>query len=362
MQTKGALGLLAAAAASVVVAAAVAFTGGPAAVDPRVGKPVLPKVAPELGDVAKVVLKRAGNTITFVLQDKVWKVTEKDDYPADAGKVREMLLGLAQISFVEPKTAQSDLYKRLNLEDPSQPKAQSTAVEVFDAGGATLGSVIVGKRRIDELGGGNDGVYIRLPSEPRTWLARGTLDLDSDVTQWLDRRIADIPEARIKQAVLRRPDGTTLTIGRDKAADKFGLKELPPDRKLKSDTTLVEPATILQGFDLTDVKAAKNLTLPQEGATTADYTTFDGLTVHTTIAKIGDQDWMRLTAEASGDDKAKSEAATLTKRWTPWVYGIASYKANAIRTKLDDLLEAPPAPEKSTSAPGGLPQSQPKAK
>ena len=183
MQTKGALGLLAAAAASVVVAAAVAFTGGPAAVDPRVGKPVLPKVAPELGDVAKVVLKRAGNTITFVLQDKVWKVTEKDDYPADAGKVREMLLGLAQISFVEPKTAQSDLYKRLNLEDPSQPKAQSTAVEVFDAGGATLGSVIVGKRRIDELGGGNDGVYIRLPSEPRTWLARGTLDLDSDVTQ-----------------------------------------------------------------------------------------------------------------------------------------------------------------------------------
>jgi hypothetical protein len=361
MHAKGALGMLAAAAVSVVVAAAVAFTGGNATVDPRAGKPVLPQVAPHLADIGKVVLKRAGNTITFVLQDKTWTVAEKDGYPADATKLRPMLLGLAQISFVEPKTAQVDLYKRLNLEDPSQDKAQSTAVEIFDAKGGTLGSVIAGKRRIDELGGGNDGVYIRLPNEPRTWLARGTLDLDGDISQWLDRRIADIAQARIRTAVLQQPDGTRLTISRDKPEDKFTLKELPQGRKLKSDTGLVEPATVLQGFDLTDVKAAKNMTLPQDGAVTADYSTFDGLTIHATVAKSGDQDWMRLSAEATGDDKAKAEAATLTERWSPWVYGIASYKATAIRTKLDDLLEAP-APEKSASAPGGSPQSQPKAK
>ena len=361
MQAKGALGLMAAAAVSVVVAGALAFTGGTATVDPRAGKPVLPKVAPGLADVAKVVLTRAGNTITFVQQDKVWKIAEKDDYPANATKVRQMLLGLAQISFVEPKTAQSDLYKRLNLEDPSDPKAQSTAVQVFDAKGTALGSVIVGKRRIDELGGGNDGVYIRLPDEPRTWLARGTLDLDGDVTQWLDRGIADIKEDRIKQAVIHEADGTTLTISRDKPEDKFGLKELPPGRKLKSDTTLVEPATILQGFELTDVKAAKSMTLPQEGVTKADYTTFDGLTVHATVAKQGEQDWMQLSAEAS-DDKEKAEAATLTQRWSPWVYGVASYKADAIRPKLESLLEAPPAPEKPAGGQSGPAPSQPKSK
>ena len=355
MQAKGALALAAAAAVSAVVAAAVAFTGGPAAIDPLVGKPVLPKVAPELADVAKVVLLHAGNTITFVQQDKVWKVAEKDDYPADPAKIRKMLLGLAEISFVEPKTAQSSLYHRLNLGDPSQPKAQSTSVQVFDAKGGVLGSVIVGKRRIDELGGGNDGVYIRLPGEPRTWLARGTLDLDGDVTQWLDRSIADIKEARIKEAVIHEADGTTLTISRDKPEDKFALKELPAGRKLKSDTTLVEPATILQGFELTDVKAAKNLTQPQDGLTKADYTTFDGLTVHATLAKQGTEDWVRLSADAS-DDKAKSEAVKLAARWNPWVYGIPSYKADAIHPKLEDLLEPLPAkPAAGQSSPAPLP-------
>lgn len=341
MHSKGVITLMAVAALSVVAAAAVSFTGaGP--LDPLAGKPVLPQIKPE--NVGKIVVKRSSGAATFIRQGNAWRVAEKSGYPADAAKVRKMLLGLAQITYVEPKTAEPSLYKRLNVEDPSAEKSQSALVEVYDNQGGALGSVIAGRRRIDELGGGNDGVYVRLPTEPRSWLARGTLDLDSDIAQWLDRRIVDINEKRTKQAVLQQPDGTGLTIGRDKPEDKFAVKGLPPNRKLKSDTGMVEPATALQAFDLTDVKSAGDAAFPKEGLNTATYTTFDGLAVKVELAKLGEADWIRLSATGSGDDKVKAEADTLNQRWSPWVYGIAPYKATALRTKVDDLLEPPAAP------------------
>ena len=360
MHSKGVITLMAVAALSVVAAVGLSFTGGAASVDPLVGKPVLPQVKAKSDGIAKVVVKRIGGTTTFVRKGDGWTVLEKSGYPADAAKVRKMLLGLAEITYVEPKTAEPSLYKRLNVEDPTADKSQSALVEVYDTQGAELGKVIAGRRRIDELGGGNDGVYVRLPNEPRSWLARGTLDLDSDIAQWLDRRIVDINEKRTKSAVLRQPDGGTLTISRDKPEDKFAVKDLPPGRKLKSDTSAVEPATVLQAFDLTDVKAASEAGFPKDGLDTATYTTFDGLAVKVEHAKVGEADWIRVSATASGDDKVKSEADTLNQRWSPWVYGIAPYKAAAIRTKMEDLLEAPPAPAAGApSAPAAPPPKKP---
>jgi uncharacterized protein DUF4340 len=354
MHTKGMIGLMAVAALSVVAAAAISFTGGAASVDPRAGKPVLPQVAAKLGDVGKVVVKRSSGTTSFVRQGNAWTVAEKSGYPADAAKLRKTLLGLAQITYVEPKTAEPSLYKRLNLEDPGVEKSQSALVEVYDSQGGALGAVIAGRRRIDELGGGNDGVYVRLPNEARSWLARGTLDLDSDVVQWLDRRIVDIGEKRTKEAVLQQPDGARLTITREKPEDKFAVKELPANRKLKSDTGMVEPATVLQAFDLTDVKAASEAAFPKDGVSTATYTTFDGLAVKVELAKLGDSDWIRLSATGGADDKVKAEADTLNQRWSPWAYGIAPYKAGALRTGVEDLLEPPAAlPAGGQSTPAG---------
>lgn len=344
MHSKGVISLMAVAALSVVAAAAVSFTGRGAAVDPLVGKAVLPVVRDKLDTVGKVVVKRVSGTATFVRQGDGWTVLEKSGYPADTAKINKMLQGLREITYVEPKTAEPNLYKRLNVEDPSADKSQSALVEVYDTQGAELGKLIAGRRRIDELGGGTDGVYVRLPDAARSWLAKGTLDLDSDIAQWLDRRIVDINEKRTKVAVLRQPDGTTLTITRDKPEDKFAVKDVPAGRKLKSDTSAVEPATALQAFDLIDVKAAGDAAFPKDGLDTATYTTFDGLAVKVEVAKVGETNWARFSATSTGDDKIKAEADTLNKRWSPWVYGIAPYKATAIGSKMEDLLAPPPAP------------------
>ena len=74
-----------------------------------------------------------------------------------------MLLGLADLTLVEPKTERPELFPRLDLDDPSNGKSTLTSGQ--DRTGGTVAELIVGKRRSDRLGGGNDGVYLRKPGE-----------------------------------------------------------------------------------------------------------------------------------------------------------------------------------------------------
>ena len=52
-----------------------------------------------------------------------WAVVEKGNYPAAQGKMRQLLLGLADLTLVEPKTERPELFARLDLDDPANGKA-----------------------------------------------------------------------------------------------------------------------------------------------------------------------------------------------------------------------------------------------
>ena len=177
----------------VLVAAAVyALVTGDRAVAPVVhNERVFPALADHLGDLAWMRISRGAMKADLNLIAGRWAVVEKGNYPAAPGKVRRLLLGLAELTLVEPKTARPELFARLDLDDPSNGK--STLVGLQDRTGKTVAELIVGKMRRDRLGGGNDAVYVRKPGADRAWLARGSLDLPGDLVDWLDRRILDIP-------------------------------------------------------------------------------------------------------------------------------------------------------------------------
>ena len=157
--------------------------------------------------------------LTFMRDGDDWQVAQKGGYPADAGKVRRIVLAMADMTLVEPKTRKPDLYPRLEVEDPG--KGKSTLVTLKDKSGAALARLIVGKRRYDRLGAGNDGVYVRRPGDPQSWLARGSIDFSDDMASWLDRHIVDIPDSRVAKVSLTQPDGTSLMLSRAKPDAKF---------------------------------------------------------------------------------------------------------------------------------------------
>lgn len=337
MQRRSLILLMSATIVMVVLAAVALATGGAGTGQAPPGKRALPGLAGKLGDVASVEVWRRGLDLTFVRDGDKWLVAQKGNYPADAGKVRRIVLALSDMTLVEPKTSEPGLYPRLEVGDPD--KGKSTLVTLKDKSGADIARLIVGKRRYDRLGAGNDGVYVRRPGDPQSWLARGSLDLSDDLANWLARRIVDIPDSRFAKIVLTQPDGTMLILSRTKPAASFAVENPPKDAKYKSETALGEPAMALETLDLEDVEPAAKLPVPEKGVTAASFTTFDGLAIDVKLFQHDNKDW--ITVAAAGSGKAAGEAKELDGEVSHWVYAIPSYKAKMIETKLADLLQSP---------------------
>ncbi len=340
MQHKGLVALVAVTVVAVAAAVFVSRTTGPQP-DPLAGKPVLPEVASRLGDVGRMALVHGDQKTTLVRDGDKWSIEERGNYPANVTKVRQALLGLADLTYVEPKTAKAASYPRLEVEDAGGKDSKSTMVTVADTKGALMGEVITGKHRDDQLGGGESGVYVRKPGTPQSWLARGKLDLAPNTADWLDKALVDVPGARMKQVVLTQADGSSITIGRDKPGDKLALANMPKDKKLKYDSILDDAAGTLGKLELDDVRPAKDFLFPTSGVSHAQFVTFAGETIAIDLADKDGKSWAKFTASGSGDG-AKA-AADLNAKLAPWIYALPSDKARTLRDKIDDLVESPKA-------------------
>jgi uncharacterized protein DUF4340 len=335
---KRSLILLAAATAVMVVLAVVALaTGGYAVSRAGPDRRAFPGLADKVGEVESVAVRRSGLDLTFERQGDLWLVEQKGDYPAAPGKIRQIVLAVADMTLVEPMTRRPDLYSRLEVEDPGKGKA--TLLTLKNKSGAVLARLIVGKRRYDRLGAGNDGVYVRKPGDPQSWLARGALDFSDTPANWLDRGIVDLADSRVAKVSLTQPDGSTLVLDRAGPNAKFAVVGAPPNAKYKDDTALGQPAMALESLDLDDVRPAAKLPVPSKAVTAASYTTFDGLKIDVNLFQHDNKNWIALAATGSG--KTAPEAKKIDQRVSHWVYRIASYKAKMMQTRLADLLASP---------------------
>jgi hypothetical protein len=320
----------------VVAAGAVAMSARGPAVEARVGDRVLQNLGPRIGDAAALVIHRGDATATIARHGGTnWAVAEKGDYPADATKVRQTLLGLAELTYVEPKTRKAELYPRLEVED----KGKSALLEVKDASGGKLGELIVGKRRPDRLGAGADGVYVRSPGDAQAWLAQGTLDLPNETKDWLDKKVVSVPASRVQSVAITPLQGPGYVLRRDAPEAKFAVADAPENAKPKSDYAVSEPGAFLDNLELADVQKADAVPFPADGVAKAELQTFDGLTVTVSILERDSNQWVRLAASGTGD--AEKEAKEINDKVAPWVYAVPGYKANPLKAKLDDVIEVP---------------------
>ncbi|HJT08922.1 MAG TPA: DUF4340 domain-containing protein, partial [Stellaceae bacterium] len=311
MNAKGLIGLVIATAAVLIIAIVVAVNGGSSAREPQAGMTVLPELTRRANDVARLTLVHGESKTTLQRKGDRWVVEEKSGYPADPTKVHQVLLGLADLRYVEAKTRKPDLYPRLEVEDAGKKDAKSTLVTASTEKGDLVGEIIAGKHRVDELGGGVDGIYVRKPGDAQSWLARGTLGLPGDTLGWLDRKLIDLPEDKVKELVLTQADGSKLDLARDKPEDALALKGAPASAKLKEGTT-TPPAEALADLEFADVRPAADVTFPSEGVAHAEYTGFDGRTIKVALVQQDGKSWAKIEVNGSGD--AEKSAAELTAK------------------------------------------------
>jgi hypothetical protein len=346
--------------------------------DTTISGHVLPGLAGALNDVNQVSIVKADErtSVTLKRTDAGWQVGERDDYPADASKVRKLLIDLSELQTVEEKTSNPQHYAQLGVEDVKDPKATGVRVDV--AGPKQPQSIIIGKTS------GMQSTYVRVAGQPQSYLAKPQISVDGEPANWLDRNLMDVAAARIQEARVHPVSGAPYTVKRDtREQSDFTVPDLPKGRTLSSPTAANSASSALAGLTFDDVRAVKADEAWSKEAAQAQFRLFDGSVITVRGRTMDDKHWIRVTsafdpalnerfAQASKTDSAVAAAAkdaatkpapaaptpaapstktaaeirtdseTLAKRTDGWVYSIPGYKYDTIFRPLDQLLQPLP--------------------
>lgn len=344
---------------------------------------LLPSVMDSINDVQTVEIRRKDGTTTLQ-QDaaKQWGVVEKKGYPADIEAIRKLLIAVADMTKVEPKTSDASRYAQLGLEDPTSEGATSAMVTLKDAAGKEIAQVIVGKDYQAKKGFVPDQRYVRLPSDPQSWLVKAKLEVPENTNDWLVKKILEIKRDRVRSVQIVHPDGETLLVDRDKPeTNDFVLHDLPAGKELKYATVANSMSSTLEWLNLEDVVPTADVDFATNPGAVSKFVCFDGLVLTVKIKEDGEKCYARFeaayeappatpdapasdapkpedTAEATAPpegeakpevkkpDEVQKEVAELNARLGAWTFVISSYNKQTFAKRMADMVKdpAPPPP------------------
>jgi hypothetical protein len=181
---------------------------------------VFPDLARRQERVDGIRVLGAGNAplVSLKKQAGVWRVLERNAWPADAGKVSQTLFLLAQARLLEARTDKPAQFPKIGVEALDNRFAQGMEVRL-EGGGPPL-RLLIGHAHLNQ-----DGSYVRVGNSTQSWLTDRLLDISRDPVAWLDHHLIDRPLARIARVQVDSADGNGYSLAfRD---DRFRLVGVP---------------------------------------------------------------------------------------------------------------------------------------
>jgi len=260
--------------------------------DAGIGLKLYPDLAAQLNDVTAVRIYGAGDKQVVGIEKAAagWTVAERAGYPADVGRVRELLLALAKAKTIEKKTAIATKLPALGLEDLTAPAATGKRLEL--TGTPQPVSLIIGKSPDDHSS------FVRRAGEAQSWQVDVALHAESDPRHWVQSKVLEVPQTRVQAVETQLTGGPAWSVAKGAATDaEFAVSGLPKGRELSGPTAASELASSLAALDVDDVRAASTPAPPAAAVTTLR--TFDGLVVRIEGFTEGDRHFVRVTPSAT---------------------------------------------------------------
>jgi hypothetical protein len=339
-----------------------------------------------VNSVEKLVIKSSKDTATLQKASDIWTVAERNGYPADFSKIRELMTSLWEFKVVRQLEVGPSQFGRLDILAPGQGEHSGVELDLDDASGKSIKSLIFGKTFGGENSGGDQeeeepsGRFVYDPSEKdKVYLSKENFyTVDASPKNWLDKdfiRAESVKE--IERASSSGSDGWKLSKKDEKAA--WELVDAKPGETLNT-SVVASLGAFSPSFE--DVKPA-NTPDAETGlnkAVTVNLETFDGFKYTMEIGgeapeqsrffrfKVSADLPAKRTAEPneSPDDKKKKDDAfnkqqeTLKTRLAAeqklqnWIFEVESYSLETfLKPRKDILKEASPKPALN---PGVLPK------
>ncbi len=307
------------------------------------GALLVPELEGQLDDIDRVLIRVAGGPrIRLAQTEGEWRVMDRDGYPADTTVLRRELRKIAQARKLEAKTDQADSYARLGVQDVDL--AEDTTVQIVASKGVpnpaepALLNLIVGNS-------GRSGSYVRQADQTRSWLIDTRISLPRTTAEWLDKNLLKLSRQDIQRIAITPAEGPAYTLSKSDAEQTdFDLSPAPPQDQTSNAANLNRLGAALANLRLTDVavETPEDLSWSQ-----AEFTSFNGLSLHLEVAREDSARYLRLSASSTADaEEAAAEAQRINTLAKDRVFLMDQYAVDALSMTHAMMLQSPPeAPE-----------------
>ncbi|UCO97162.1 DUF4340 domain-containing protein [Metapseudomonas lalkuanensis] len=288
---------------------------------------LLPELQGKLEGVTALDVQVPGQPdLRLARKDGVWVLPAKADYPAAGQPVATLLRALAEARKVEAKTANPELHGRVGLAEKGESSEQGARIKVERGGEASL-ELLLGKPAQQ-----GKGQLVRLYGDNQVWLVDQVMPLPTSELNWLDRRVAAIPFASVRQVEVTYPNGGRLTVYRDTAEEpNLKLKQLPKGRRLAYEAAANGMATLFAGLEFADNAPLAQVQFKGKPLLQFSLLTFEGGELRGEVYGQGEQPWLVLK-----DKKKFGEEQVPGK--LDWAYRLEPFQYQALAKKLEDVL------------------------
>jgi hypothetical protein len=342
-----------------------------------------------VNSVTKLVLKSAKETTTLQKVGDIWTVAERNGFPADFSKIRELMTSLWEFKVVRQLDIGPSQFGRLNIVAPGQGDHSGVQLDLIDNAGKSVKTLILGKGfgggessgDDDEENSSGTGRFVYDPSQKdKVYLTSETFEtVDASPKNWLDKDF--IKTDSVKDVVrASSPDGEGWEISKKDAKAAWDLVDAKPGETLNPQA-VASLGTFSPGFQ--DVKPA-NAPDSETGLNkpvTVNLATFDGFKYALEIGGAGPDETRffrfkvsadlpsKRTAEPneSPDDKKKKDdefnknqealkaRLAAEQKLQSWVFEVENYSVETFLKPRKDLLkQASPTPAPKPAANTGV--------
>jgi hypothetical protein len=205
-----------------------------------------------VNDVASIVIRGGTNELVLARQDNLWRVKQRNDYPANFSEISGFLLKAADLKAVQTEEIGSSQLGRYKLLPPGPETNTAVLVELRDQGGKVIKSLLLGKSHMrkaeaqpspmGEMGdnqGWPDGRYVMVGTAAKTVavVSDPLSNVEAKPDSWLNKDFFKVEKIR-SIAVAYPVTTNSWKVSRDtETASDWKLADAKPDEKLDSSKT-----------------------------------------------------------------------------------------------------------------------------
>lgn len=314
--------------------------------------PHLPGFESKIDQVNTVLIRTAAQSLRLERTGDGWVARDKNDYPANGERIRQLVLAVSGLQRVEKKTSNPERFAQIGLTDVDEQDSEAVDVTFQGEDDARLASLLVGKTH-EFVQSGRSRYFVRNADETQSWLVEGALPpvLD-DISEWLHKELlGPIEQADIRAVKVTHADGEQVSIHRDSGDEgtDFRLDGLSEGAEIDNQYSVNAIANTFQRLALKDIRDA-GAGEAGEAVASVEAWTFDGVRIAADLTRLDKDYGVQLSAgydpEQDSPDEAGEEgvngeqlAADLNQRWQNRLFVVSQYTVDAIIPRQSDLVK-----------------------